>query len=212
MVCHSAPVLWESQDTWPLPLFAPWAIDCWSDAAGGTRQSPWHGVGSVTPFWWADAPSGRKINSGADAGRNRSLDRVMNALELLGPLLTLAAGFEWCRFAAVRIWVDNSAAIHICKKGTALLALSPPPLLKLSTLLLLAFGTMWKWRKAPDALLLAQTWLRLLAKVIFWDSGVFATLQRILTCQFPWLGFQSSYWSGLWILKMMITLMIKLSS
>ena len=117
LVSHSAPVLWESQDTWPLPLFAPWAIDCWSDAAGGTRQSPWHGVGSVTPFWWADAPSGRKIISGADAGRNRSLDRVMNALELLGPLLTLAAGFEWCRFAAVRIWVDNSAAIHIWKKG-----------------------------------------------------------------------------------------------
>ena len=41
----------------------------------------------------------------------------MSALELLGPLLTLASGFDWCKFAAVRIWVDNSAAVHIWKKG-----------------------------------------------------------------------------------------------
>ena len=80
----------------PDPFLAPWAIDCWTDAAGGTLLNPWHGVGSVTSFWWAYAPWGRKINSGQDAGRGRSLNRVMSALELLGPLLTLASGFSWC--------------------------------------------------------------------------------------------------------------------
>ena len=101
----------------PDPFLPPWAVECWTDAAGGTTHNPWHGVGSVTTSWWAYAPWGKKINTGADAGKGRSLDRVMSALELLGPLLTISSGFDWCRFAAVKIWVDNSAAVHIWKKG-----------------------------------------------------------------------------------------------
>ena len=101
----------------PDPVLAPWAIDCWTDAAGGTRNKAWHGVGAVTPFWWAYAPWGKRINFGKDAGKGRSLDRVMSALELLGPLLTLASGFKWCQHTPVRIWVDNAAAVQIWKKG-----------------------------------------------------------------------------------------------
>ena len=101
----------------PDPKTAPWAIKCWTDAAGGTRNSPWHGVGAVTPFWWAYAPWGKKINTGQDAGKGRSLNRVMSALELLGPLLTLSAGFQWCKQSPVVVWVDNAASVHIWEKG-----------------------------------------------------------------------------------------------
>ena len=101
----------------PDPKLAPWAIDVWTDAAGGTRNKSWHGVGAVTSFWWAYAPWGRRINTGKDAGKGRSLDRVMSALELLGPLLTLASGFKWCQQTPIRIWVDNAAAVQIWSKG-----------------------------------------------------------------------------------------------
>ena len=101
----------------PDPVLAPWAIECWSDAAGGTTLNPWHGVGAVTSLWWAYMPWGHKINSGQDAGRGRRLDRVMSALELLGPLLAISAGYQWCRFVPVKVWVDNAAAVHIWRKG-----------------------------------------------------------------------------------------------
>ena len=41
----------------------------------------------------------------------------MSALELLGPLLTLAAGFQWCKQMPVVVWVDNAASVHIWDKG-----------------------------------------------------------------------------------------------
>ena len=101
----------------PDPCTAPWAVECWTDAAGGTRNSTWHGVGAVTTSWWAYAPWGSRINTGQDAGKGRSLARVMSALELLGPLLTISAGFQWCRQTPVVTWVDNAASVHIWDKG-----------------------------------------------------------------------------------------------
>ena len=56
----------------PDPVLPPWAIECWTDAAGGTTQKSWHGVGAVTQFWWAYMAWGHQINSGQDAGRGRS--------------------------------------------------------------------------------------------------------------------------------------------
>ena len=101
----------------PDPCTPPWAIECWTDAAGGTRNKSWNGVGAVTTSWWAYAPWGQKINTGQVAGKGRSLDRVMSALELLGPLLTLSAGFKWCQQKPVVVWVDNAASVHIWEKG-----------------------------------------------------------------------------------------------
>ena len=71
----------------------------------------------MTEFWWAYAPWGHRINQGHDAGKGRSLNRVMSALELLGPLLAVSAGYWWCRFNQVRVWVDNAASVHIWNKG-----------------------------------------------------------------------------------------------
>ena len=98
----------------PIP---PWAIDVFTDASGGTLTSPWHGVGAVSGDWWAFCPWGKAINGGKLTSKGRRLDRVMSALELLGPLLVLAAGFHKFANTEVNIWVDNAASVCIWQKG-----------------------------------------------------------------------------------------------
>lgn len=95
----------------------PWTIDVYTDAAGGSAQKSWHGVGAVTSFWWSYVPWSKVINLGGDAGNGRRLNRVMSALELVGPLLVVAAGYKWCSNSCVRIWVDNNASVCIFNKG-----------------------------------------------------------------------------------------------
>ena len=101
----------------PDACLPPWTIETYTDAAGGSWQKSWHGVGAVNSFWWAYLPWSNEINSGGDAGNGRRLNRVMSALELMGPLLVLAAGFNWCKNNCVRVWVDNMASVCIFKKG-----------------------------------------------------------------------------------------------
>ena len=98
----------------PIP---PWALDIYTDASGGTLSSPWHGVGVVTEDWWAFCPWGRAINGGKLTSKGCRLDRVMSALELLGPLLAVASGFHRFQNMEVNIWVDNSASMCIWNKG-----------------------------------------------------------------------------------------------
>jgi hypothetical protein len=59
----------------------------------------------------------RAINAGRRTGNGRRLDRLMSALELLGPLLTVCAAAKFCRGVPVRIWVDNIGSVFIWKKG-----------------------------------------------------------------------------------------------
>ena len=94
-----------------------WAIDIYTDAAGGSWQSKHQGVGAVGSSFWVSVPWGRAINSGRSTGDGRRLDRIMSALELIGPLLALCAGVSVCRGTAVRIWVDNAGSVLIFKKG-----------------------------------------------------------------------------------------------
>ena len=96
---------------------APWVMEFYTDAAGGSCRDTWHGVGAVTDGWWAYLIWGRKINSGEISIDGRKLDSVMSALELVGPLLVVSAGYKWCRFAQVRVWVDNYASCIIWRKG-----------------------------------------------------------------------------------------------
>ena len=98
----------------PIP---PWAVDVYTDASGGTLSSPWHGVGAVADGWWAFCPWGKAINGGKLTSKGRRLDRVMSALELLGPLLVVASGFLKFRNMEVNIWVDNAASVCIWNKG-----------------------------------------------------------------------------------------------
>ena len=96
---------------------APWVIETYSDAAGGSKRSSWQGVGAVTCGWWTYVMWGHKINSGSPCEDGRKLDSVMSALELVGPLLVISAGHSWCKLNHVRVWVDNMASVVIYRKG-----------------------------------------------------------------------------------------------
>ena len=103
----------------PFRGLPPWAIEVHSDAAGGTTGKRGHGVGAVTEGWWSFLPWSPAINRGdlVQDGSGRHLDRVMSALELLGPLLTLTAGMDRFRGQPVKFWVDNAGSVFIWKKG-----------------------------------------------------------------------------------------------
>ena len=94
----------------------PWAIDVFTDSAGGSLGGM-RGAGAVCANWWAFVPWSQKINNGSRASSGRVLGRMMSALELIGPLLVLSSGFAWCRNNPVRIWVDNAGSVFIWKKG-----------------------------------------------------------------------------------------------
>ena len=95
----------------------PWALDIYTDAAGGSTTSIGHGSGVVSELWWAFVPWSRSINLGRPSPSGRSLARVMSALELVGPLLAISGGYKFCKNNAVRIWVDNSGSVFIWNKG-----------------------------------------------------------------------------------------------
>ena len=111
-VCNGRGTLLNPDQSLP-----PWAVDVYTDSAGGTSLSYGHGAGAVTSTWWAYVPWSRAINLGKSCSNGRSLARVMSALELVGPLLTLSSGFLWCKNTSVRIWVDNAGSVFIWRKG-----------------------------------------------------------------------------------------------
>ena len=100
----------------PLPA---WALDFYTDSAGGSMDGSARGAGGVCGRWWFQLPWGNKINGGALADDGKKLGRKMSALELVGPLACLAAGLPLCRGRPARIWVDNSGAVQIWRKGYA---------------------------------------------------------------------------------------------
>ena len=103
----------------PPPLFAPpWALQFYTDAAGGALDQSGRGSGGVGPggFWYV-LPWGTMINSGARTPEGRKLSRKLSALELVGPLACLVAAPELCRCSAVTCWVDNSGSVAIWRKG-----------------------------------------------------------------------------------------------
>ena len=96
----------------------PWAIDFYSDAAGGSWTNPGQGVGALdTKGWWVYLPWSKNINTGKLSITGKRLDRSMSVLELMGPLLVVSAGYSKCKNSAVRVWVDNQASVNIWHKG-----------------------------------------------------------------------------------------------
>jgi hypothetical protein len=102
--------------SFPLPA---WAVDFFTDSAGGSLDGSARGAGGVCGRWWFQIPWGNKINGGALATDGKKLGRKMSALELVGPLACLAAALPLCRGRPVKIWVDNSGSVHIWRKGYA---------------------------------------------------------------------------------------------
>lgn len=103
----------------PYPLTSPpaWALNFYTDAAGGFTLSIGHGTGGLSQGFWFFVPWGRKINSGIRGADGKQLSRKLSALELVGPLICLAAGFDRCRGRPIVIWVDNAGSVAIWRKG-----------------------------------------------------------------------------------------------
>jgi hypothetical protein len=47
----------------------------------------------------------------------KKVGRKLSALELIGPLITIVAGAEWCANSHVTCWVDNAGSVAILEKG-----------------------------------------------------------------------------------------------
>jgi len=94
-----------------------WTLEYFTDASGGSELSPGHGTGGIGGEFWFLVPWGRKINSGARSADGRRLCRKLSALELVGPLICVAADLANCRGKPLRVWVDNAGAIGIWRKG-----------------------------------------------------------------------------------------------
>ena len=94
-----------------------WVWEVYTDAAGGTMESVGRGSGGVARGFWFYVPWSRRINGGGRAEDGKKLARKLSALELVGPLVTVAAAFDRCRGRPVRIWVDNSGSVRIWAKG-----------------------------------------------------------------------------------------------
>ena len=92
----------------------------------GTRVLHRCGGGSATTLglscrgmsrdWWFYVPWGRKINAGVSF-EGRRLSSKLSVLELVGPLICLAAAPDMVRGRPVRIWVDNIGSVKIWQKG-----------------------------------------------------------------------------------------------
>lgn len=98
-----------------------WALDMYTDASGGgfghDGRRTGRGVGALTKGWWAYVPWSSTICRGPLGEDGRRLNRKMSALELVGPLLVISAGFSLCKGKPVRVWVDNAGSVGIWKKG-----------------------------------------------------------------------------------------------
>jgi hypothetical protein len=98
----------------PLPV---WAVQAFTDAAGGSMAAGGRGTSGVCGSWWFFVPWSRRINCGARADDGKKLARKLSALELVGPLIVVAAGYLQWRGKDLKIWVDNAGSVLIWKKG-----------------------------------------------------------------------------------------------
>jgi hypothetical protein len=94
-----------------------WATEFYTDAAAGSMDSIGRGCGGLSGNWWFYVPWPWKINCGVKAADGKKLSRKLSALELVGPLICVAAAAEKCRDQPVKICVDNVGSVKIWKKG-----------------------------------------------------------------------------------------------
>ena len=95
------------------------ALHCYSDAAGGSRESLGRGVGVVmVPLGiWSLVTWGRRINEGWAAYDGKSLAHKLSAWELAGPLLGLVISGNKVTGKQVVAWVDNDGSVAMYRKG-----------------------------------------------------------------------------------------------
>ena len=96
---------------------APWTLEFYSDAAGGSLDKKGQGMGAMGPSWWAYMAWPRSVNCRKRRSDGVALGRKMALLELLGPLMVVSAGYKVCGGRDVRVWVDNNSSVVIFQKG-----------------------------------------------------------------------------------------------
>jgi hypothetical protein len=103
----------------PYPFDTPpaWAMNAYTDAAGGSSTNPASGSGGVMGRWWYWYPWAKRIQHGILKHKGKKVGRKLTALELIGPLIVIAANFSQCRYRQVTVWVDNSGSIGVWRKG-----------------------------------------------------------------------------------------------
>ncbi len=50
-------------------------------------------------------------------GRRQEGRRKLSALELVGPLVVVAAGHAICRGQTLQVWVDNAGSVDVYRRG-----------------------------------------------------------------------------------------------
>ena len=93
------------------------ALQAYTDAAGGSRESVGRGTGGVMGTWWYYMPWAERINAGGWKVDGKKVGRKLSALELAGPLIVVAAAHSRCRGQALTVWVDNAGSVQVYNKG-----------------------------------------------------------------------------------------------
>jgi hypothetical protein len=75
------------------------------------------GSGGVCSDWWFYVPWAKRINAGGWRIDGKKVGRKLSALELIGPLVAVAAGAEKFANCHVTCWVDNAGSVAIWNKG-----------------------------------------------------------------------------------------------
>jgi hypothetical protein len=102
---------------YPFDTLPAWAIIAYTDAAGGSSTNPASGTGGIMGSWWYWYPWAKRIQHGILKHKGKKVGRKLTALELIGPLVVIAANFAECRYRPVTVWVDNSGSIGVWRKG-----------------------------------------------------------------------------------------------
>jgi len=99
-----------------LSALPAWTVEAYTDAAGGSGEG-FRGSGGVIGGWWYFLPWSKAINLGDRAADGKKFGKKLSALELVGPLVIVAAAPSLCRRQPVRVWVDNAGSVRIWEKG-----------------------------------------------------------------------------------------------
>jgi hypothetical protein len=98
-------------------MWVSWAKQVFTDAAGGSMDRLGAGSGGVCGSWWYYVPWEKRINAGGWRVDGKKVGRKLSALELIGPLVAVVAGADWCANNSVTCWVDNAGSVAIWEKG-----------------------------------------------------------------------------------------------
>jgi len=105
--------------TIPRPVSSPpaWALQAYTDAAGGSQINPGAGCGGVVLSHWIWVTWPRRINIGVRFKDGKQLSKKMSAWELFAPLALIASNLDLFRNRPAQIWVDNAGSVRIWAKG-----------------------------------------------------------------------------------------------